>query len=67
VEQIFSWPGVGRLYLGAIEARDTPVVLGLTLLSAILVLGANLIVDLLYAAVDPRIRDRFEGDPRHED
>jgi len=65
VEQIFSWPGVGRLYLGAIEARDTPVVLGLTLLSAVLVLGANFIVDLLYAVVDPRIRDRLEGDPVH--
>ncbi len=63
VEQIFSWPGVGRLYLGAIETRDTPVILGLTLLSALLVLAANLIVDLLYAVVDPRIRERLEGEP----
>jgi peptide/nickel transport system permease protein len=59
IEQVFSWPGVGRLYLRAIEGGDAPVVLGITLLSAVLVLGANLIVDLLYALVDPRIRDRF--------
>jgi peptide/nickel transport system permease protein len=62
VEQIFSWPGVGRLYLGAVEARDYPVVLGLTLLSAIAVLAGQFIVDLLYLAVDPRMRDRMLED-----
>ncbi len=56
VEQIFSWPGVGRLYLGSVEARDYPVVLGLTLLSAVAVLTGQFIVDLLYLAVDPRVR-----------
>ncbi len=64
VEQAFSWPGLGRLYVASIEARDYPVVLGLTLLSAIVILAAQSIVDLLYAAADPRIRDRFlEGIP----
>jgi peptide/nickel transport system permease protein len=56
VEQIFSLPGVGRLYLTSIEARDYPVVVGLTLLSAVLVLAGHLLVDVLYLVVDPRIR-----------
>ena len=57
VEQIFSLPGVGRLYLASIVARDYPVVLGLTLLSAVLVLAGHLLVDFLYLVVDPRIRE----------
>jgi len=56
VEQIFSLPGVGRLYLTSIESRDYPVVVGLTLLSAVLVLAGHLLVDVLYLVVDPRIR-----------
>jgi len=56
VEQVFSLPGVGRLYLASVEARDYPVVMGLTLLSAVLVLAGHLVVDLLYLLVDPRIR-----------
>jgi len=62
VEHAFSWPGLGRLYVASVEGRDYPVVLGLTLLAALLVLGANLLVDLLYLAVDPRIRDAFLGE-----
>ena len=61
VEQIFSWPGVGRLYLAAIEARDAPVVLGLTLLSAVLVLLAQVLADLLHAVADPRVRSALAG------
>lgn len=57
VEQIFSVPGVGRLYLAAIEGRDYPVVMGLTLLSATFVVAGHLLVDLLYLVVDPRIRE----------
>jgi len=56
VEQIFSLPGVGRLYLTSIEARDYPVVIGLTMLSAVLVLAGHFLVDVLYLMVDPRIR-----------
>jgi peptide/nickel transport system permease protein len=62
VEQIFSWPGVGRLYLASIEGRDEPVVLGLTLLSAAAILAAQVLVDLLYALADPRARTGLSGD-----
>jgi peptide/nickel transport system permease protein len=62
VEQVFSWPGLGRLYLAAVEARDTPVVLGLTLLSAVLVLLSQLAADLLHAAADPRVRAALAGE-----
>ena len=56
VEVIFAWPGLGRLTLDAVRARDYPVVQGAVLLVAALFLLVNLVVDLLYAAVDPRIR-----------
>ncbi len=61
VEQVFSWPGLGRLYLSSIEGRDYPVVLGLTLLSAVAVLGGQFVVDLLYMAADPKLRDQLLG------
>ena len=63
VEQVFSWPGIGRLYLSAVEARDYPVVLGLTLLSGVAVLAGQLLVDFLYLIVDPRMRQRLTGSP----
>lgn len=56
IEQIFSWPGMGRLALDAVRARDYPVVLGFVLFVAVFVLISNLIADILYAAIDPRIR-----------
>jgi peptide/nickel transport system permease protein len=56
VEEIFALPGVGRLAVSAIYARDFPVVQGVVLLFAILFLFVNLAVDLLYAFLDPRIR-----------
>ena len=56
VEVIFAWPGLGRLTLDAVNARDYPVLQGAVLLVAALFLLINLLVDLLYAAVDPRIR-----------
>jgi peptide/nickel transport system permease protein len=62
VEQVFSVPGVGRLYLAAVEGRDYPVVMGLTLLSGIVVVAAQLLVDLLYAIADPRVREGMEED-----
>jgi len=61
VEQVFSWPGLGRLYVSAVEARDYPVVLGLTLLSGVAVLAGQLLVDFLYLVVDPRVRQRLTG------
>ncbi|MDT5106318.1 MAG: peptide/nickel transport system permease protein [Mycobacterium sp.] len=56
VEVVFAWPGLGRLVYNAVAARDYPVIQGAVLLIAVLFLLINLIVDMLYAVVDPRIR-----------
>ena len=56
VEQIFAWPGIGRLGYEAILARDFPVILTLNFFAAVLTLAGTLISDVLYAVVDPRIR-----------
>ncbi len=56
VEVVFAWPGLGRLVFNAVAARDYPVIQGAVLLIAALFLLINLIVDALYAVVDPRIR-----------
>jgi peptide/nickel transport system permease protein len=55
-ETIFAWPGMGRLTIGAIFARDYPVVMAANLLAGIMVVGGNLLADVLYGIVDPRIR-----------
>jgi peptide/nickel transport system permease protein len=56
VEQLFSLPGMGQLFYGAVLARDYPVVMGITVIGAVLTLLGNLIADLSYAWADPRIR-----------
>jgi peptide/nickel transport system permease protein len=56
IEVVFSWPGMGRALYNAILGRDYPVVMAASFFFGVLVLAANLLVDLLYAAVDPRIR-----------
>jgi peptide/nickel transport system permease protein len=56
VEVVFAWPGLGRLVYNAVAARDYPVIQGAVLLIAVLFLLINLVVDLLYALIDPRIR-----------
>jgi peptide/nickel transport system permease protein len=56
-EQIFTWPGIGWLTIQAIEARDYAVVQAVTLLAAAIIVGLNLLVDLLYFVLDPRIRE----------
>jgi ABC-type dipeptide/oligopeptide/nickel transport system permease component len=58
VETVFAWPGLGRLLLDAANERDHPVMLGLVLLVAFSVVLANLVTDLVYARIDPRIRYR---------
>ena len=58
VETIAAVPGIGRYFVTSISTRDYPVMLGTTLLLAFVVASVNLMVDLLYAAVDPRIRYR---------
>ncbi|MEL0083736.1 MAG: ABC transporter permease, partial [Gammaproteobacteria bacterium] len=56
VETVFSWPGIGRLTVEAIQSRDYPLVQGCVLLIATLYVGVNLLTDLVYGLVDPRIR-----------
>jgi peptide/nickel transport system permease protein len=56
VESVFSWPGIGRLLVGAVASRDLPVVQTILLLVAACMVSANFIVDLAYGWVDPRVR-----------
>jgi peptide/nickel transport system permease protein len=56
IETIFSWPGMGRLFVDSVNYRDYPVIMGLTLVLAIIILLANLLTDVAYALIDPRIR-----------
>ncbi|MBX3415294.1 MAG: ABC transporter permease [Pirellulales bacterium] len=56
LEQIFSWPGMGRLFFESIRERDYPTIMGLTLIFSLLTLVAQLLADMLYAIVDPRVR-----------
>jgi peptide/nickel transport system permease protein len=56
IEVIFAWPGMGRLLVDSVFARDYPVAMGINLFAAILVLLGSLLADSLYAVVDPRIR-----------
>jgi peptide/nickel transport system permease protein len=56
VEVVFAWPGLGRLLLSSLLARDYPVLLGLFLFTSLGVILANLITDVAYAWLDPRIR-----------
>ena len=55
-ETVFSWPGMGRLFFDSLEYRDYPVVMGILMLSAIMVMLGSLLADVLYAIADPRIR-----------
>jgi peptide/nickel transport system permease protein/oligopeptide transport system permease protein len=55
-ETVFSWPGIGRLLVDSIRARDYPVVQGAVLLIAVSFIFVNLVVDLIYGLIDPRIR-----------
>jgi len=56
VETVFGWPGVGTLLLTAINELDVPVIMGTVLVAAAFTISVNLIVDLLYATLDPRVR-----------
>lgn len=55
LEQIFVWPGMGRLFFQSILVRDYPTIMGLTLVFSVLVLAGQLLADILYAFVDPRV------------
>src|SRR5918996_2176031 len=56
VETVFAWPGIGRLLYEGIAFRDFPVVQATVLLGGVMIVAVNLVVDLLYAVIDPRIR-----------
>jgi peptide/nickel transport system permease protein len=55
-ETVFAWPGVGRLTYEAVIFRDYPLLQAVVIMDAVLILAINLVVDILYAYVDPRIR-----------
>lgn len=55
-ETVFTWPGMGRLFVDSLGYRDYPVLMGILMFTAVLVLVGNLLADLLYAVADPRIR-----------
>jgi peptide/nickel transport system permease protein len=56
IERIFAWPGMGQLFFESIGTRDYPVIMGLTLLFSVMTLAGQLLADVLYALVDPRVR-----------
>jgi peptide/nickel transport system permease protein len=56
IEAVFAWPGVGRIFVEAVQARDYPVVMAATAVSAALVVAGNLLADILAAWLDPRVR-----------
>ena len=55
-ESIFSIPGIGRLAVDAISNRDMPLLQGTVLFTTVLIIGGNLVADILYSVIDPRIR-----------
>ena len=57
VETIFGIPGIGRYYVISVTARDYSVVLGITVMLAVIIIVCNMVVDILYGYLDPRIRD----------
>jgi peptide/nickel transport system permease protein len=56
IETMFNWPGMGILYIDAVDTRDYPLIMGMTLVSAVVIVISNLITDLAYGLADPRIR-----------
>ena len=55
-ETVFSWPGMGRLFYDSLTKRDYPVLMGVLMLGALLIVGGNLVADILYGILDPRIK-----------
>jgi peptide/nickel transport system permease protein len=63
VETVFGWPGMGRVAVEALWARDYPVIMAVTVLAAAAVVAGSLLADILYRRVDPRVRAGGEGRP----
>jgi peptide/nickel transport system permease protein len=59
-ETVFSWPGIGRLMVESIQRKDTPMVLGCIIVFSVAFSVVNLIVDILYALIDPRIKANYQ-------
>jgi peptide/nickel transport system permease protein len=57
-ESVFTWPGMGRLFVDSLGYRDYPVLMGVLVITAVLVISSNLVADLVIAVVDPRVRLR---------
>jgi peptide/nickel transport system permease protein len=55
IETIFAWPGMGRLTVGAVGGRDYPIIMATVMIAAVLTVLGNLLADITYAAVDPRV------------
>lgn len=55
-EAVFTWPGVGYLYINAIQQLDYPVILGVTMAISVMLVLATLLTDIAYVLIDPRIR-----------
>src|ERR1051326_7499149 len=56
VEAVFAWPGIGTLALTAVQGRDYPVIMAINLISAVTILLSNMLADVIYAVIDPRIK-----------
>jgi peptide/nickel transport system permease protein len=59
-ETVFSWPGIGRLMVESIQRKDTPMVLGCVIVFSLSFSIVNLIIDILYAYIDPRIKANYK-------
>ncbi len=55
IETVFSWPGMGTLFLDGIESRDYPLIMGIALFMALAILAVNMLTDIIYSWIDPRI------------
>lgn len=56
IETVFAWPGMGSMAIEAVRSRDYPVIMAINLVSAVLILSSNLLADVMYAFIDPRIK-----------
>ena len=57
VETVMAWPGIGQLAVNATRTRDIPVLMGVVMLAAVMMLGGNLLADILHLLADPRLRE----------
>jgi ABC-type dipeptide/oligopeptide/nickel transport system permease component len=61
-ETVFNWPGLGRLAVEAVFNQDIPTIMGTVLFGATMVIAANIVIDFVYLAIDPRLRDPHGGE-----